>query len=395
MVHPELRHGWPVILACFFVAVHAWTYGFYGLSAYVAAFQLERGWSSTLTAGATSAFYLLGAVLLARAPMLVQRLGPRAVLLAGCGALSLGGIIAANAQAPWHLVAGFLVLGAGWACTSVAALSTVIGLWFDARRGLAMSLALNGASVAGFTLAPALVFLADRHGIAWAGTTIALAMLALVIPLVLVGLARPQHAFVAAPVVASETDLTSQRAALRSPRFWWIAAPFGLVIMAQVGLVVHLVSILMPTLGADGAGVALGIVAICAVVGRLALGAVVDRVDQRRAGAAGVAVQMAGMALLLALPAQVWALYLACVLFGLTVGNNITLPPLLLQRAFTRGSFGLVVGLYSALAQIAYAATPGGFGALHDFTGGYPAVIAAAMAMQGVGAVLLLGGGKR
>ena len=46
MPHPELRHGWPVILACFLVAVHAWTYGFYGLSAYVIAFQAERGWSS-------------------------------------------------------------------------------------------------------------------------------------------------------------------------------------------------------------------------------------------------------------------------------------------------------------------------------------------------------------
>jgi hypothetical protein len=35
---------------------------------------------------------------------------------------------------------------------------------------MAMSLALNGASAAGFTLAPALVWLSDRHGIAWAGT---------------------------------------------------------------------------------------------------------------------------------------------------------------------------------------------------------------------------------
>ena len=50
--HPELRHGWPVILAFFFVAVRAWTYG---LSAYVAAFQLERGQSSALTSCATCA----------------------------------------------------------------------------------------------------------------------------------------------------------------------------------------------------------------------------------------------------------------------------------------------------------------------------------------------------
>ena len=166
----ELRRHWPVIAACFLVAIHAWTYGFYGLSAYVAAFQREQGWSNAMTSGATSAFYLVGAVALARAPLWVQRFGPRTILLGGCAALSLGATIAANATAPWHLVLGFLILALGWACTSVPALSTVIALWFDARRGMAMSLALNGASAAGFTLAPALVWLSDRHGIAWAGT---------------------------------------------------------------------------------------------------------------------------------------------------------------------------------------------------------------------------------
>ena len=389
--HPELRHGWPIILACFFVAVHAWTFGFYGLSAYVAALQLERGWSTALTSGATSAFYLFGAVVLARAPSLVQRIGPRTVLIGGCLALSLGATIAAHATAPWHLVAGFLVLGAGWGCTSVAAIAAVIGLWFEARRGLAMSLALNGASAAGFTLAPALVWLADQNGLAFAGTTLALGMLLLLIPLIMLGLARPRPPMVALPA-PDAASVTTQRAALGNARFWWIAAPFALIIMAQVGLVVHLVSFLLPPLGARGAAAALGIVAICAVLGRLALGTIIDRIDQRRAGAIGAAVQITGLALMLAMPNNNAALYLGCVLFGLTVGNNITLPPLMLQIAFTRASFGLVVGLYSALAQLGYAITPGLFGLLHDLAGGYAPVLALAMAMQATGACFLLAG---
>jgi len=389
-MHPELRRSWPVILACFFVAVHAWTYGFYGLSAYVAALQVEQGWSTTLTSGATSAFYLFSALLLARAPMLVQRFGPRTVLVGGCTAVSLGATVAAHATSLWQLVAGFLLLGVGWACTSVAALSAVIALWFDQRRGQAMSLALNGASAAGFTLAPALVWLADRHGIAFAGTSIALGMLAFVVPLVVLGLAGPRPIHAPAPPGAGAPELSSQAAALRSARFWWIAAPFALVIMAQVGLVVHLVSFLLPPLGARGAGIALALVAACAVVGRLALGTVVDRIDQRRAGAIGVAVQIGGLILFIALPSQGWALYLGCVLFGLSVGNNITLPPLLLQHAFGRATFGLVVGLYSAIAQLGYAVTPGLLGIVHDATGGYAAVFVLAIAMQATGALLLL-----
>jgi predicted MFS family arabinose efflux permease len=169
-----------------------------------------------------------------------------------------------------------------------------------------------------------------------------------------------------------------------------VALPFGLIVTVQVGLMVHLVSLLLPPLGAAGAGLALAVVAGCAVVGRVALGMVVDRVDQRRAGAAGAAVQMAGMALLFAVPAEAWALYLGCVLFGLWVGNNITLPPLLLQRAFGRDSFGGVVGLYSALVQLGYTVTPGVFGVVHDLAGGYGPVLLIVLAAQGIGAALLL-----
>jgi predicted MFS family arabinose efflux permease len=379
-----------VVLACFLVAVHAWTYGFYGLSAYVAAFQRERGWSSAMTSGATAAFYLVGALVLARAPGLVQRWGPRAVLLGGCMALSLGATIAANATAPWQLVAGFLVLAVGWGCTSVPAISTIVALWFDARRGMAMSLALNGASAAGFTLAPALVWLSDRHGIAWAGTTLGLGMLVPLVPLVLLALARPHPPPPVVPQASEGAELASQAAALRSRRFWTTAFPFGVIVMTQVGMMVHLVSLLLPPLRAEGAAIAMALVAACAVAGRVALGMVADRIDLRRAGAAGTGLQMAGLGLMLALPAQPWALYLGCVMFGLWVGNNITLPPLLFQRDFSRASFGLVVGLYSALAQLGYAVVPGVFGLVHDASGGYGAVLALAIALQGTGALVLL-----
>jgi MFS family permease len=386
----ELRRHWPVILACFLVAIHAWTYGFYGLSAFVAAFQRERGWSNAMTSGATSAFYLVGAIALARAPLWVQRFGPRTVLLGGSAALSLGATIAANATAPWQLVLGFLVLALGWACTSVPALSTVISLWFDTRRGAAMSLALNGASAAGFTLAPALVWLSDRHGIALAGTALALGALAIVVPVVLLALARPIPRLAPPPPATPGTDLATQRDALRSLRFWAIALPFALIVMAQVGLMVHLVTFLLPTLSAAGAGLAMGLVAACAVIGRVALGTIIDRLDHRRASAAGTAVQIAGLALMAALPAEPWALYTGSVLFGLSVGNNITLPPLQLQRSFTRASFALVVGLYSAIAQLGYAITPGLLGLIHDTLGGYRPVLLAVIAMQATGALILL-----
>ena len=44
----------------------------------------------------------------------------------------------------------------GWAFTTVTAIATTLSYWFERRRGFALTLALNGASAGGFTIAPLL-----------------------------------------------------------------------------------------------------------------------------------------------------------------------------------------------------------------------------------------------
>ena len=44
-------------------------------------------------------------------------------------------------------------------------------------------------------------------------------------------------------------------------------------------------------------------------------------------------------------------LFLACVVFGLSAGNLITLPALVIQREFEAASFGMLVGLSWAISQ--------------------------------------------
>jgi hypothetical protein len=47
---------------------------------------------------------------------------------------------------PWQLYAVYLILAVGVVALHTGAISNVVGLWFDRRRGLAISLALSGAS---------------------------------------------------------------------------------------------------------------------------------------------------------------------------------------------------------------------------------------------------------
>ena len=380
-----MRAGWPVVMACFVTAVIGWGFGLYGQSVYVADLHATRGWSTALVSSASTVTYLAGAGMIVFTPRVAELLGPRIMLIAGAVIISAGAAIEALASAPWQVFLGAVVVAWGWGWTSITAIATTLAQWFDARRGLAISLALNGASVGGFTVAPLLVMLAPSVGLGVAVPAVAAGLLALQVPMVLWATGRPR----ATPASVSRTVVSDGRlevhtraAALRTARFWHVCAPFALALMAQVAMLVHLVAYEIPLLGAAEAGVAIGLVSAMAVVGRLTMGALLARLDLRFAAAASILSQAAGIMLMWAMPETDWAQYLGCVVFGLSVGNVITLPSLIVQREFAAASFGLVVGLSTAVGQVAYAFAPGLAGVVHDVTRGYSAVLLLCVAFQ-------------
>lgn len=383
----ELRRFWPAVLACFVAALVAWGFGFYGQSVFVAALQQREGWTAGLVSASTTFYYLFSACLLPLVPRAIHRFGPAPVLGIGGCAMAAGAMLMAASSQPWHMFAASLVLGGGWACTSSTAIATTLALWFDRQRGLAISLAFNGASISGFTVAPALVWLLPRHGLPAATQATAAILLAMLLPVLAFGLWRMTPVR-AAPDRADAPTTTAT--ALRDPHLWSVALPFAIGLVAQVGFIVHQVAFLLPALGADGAGLALVATAASAVVGRLALGLVIDRANQRSSAAACFALQAAGLALMVALPETTWTLFTGCTAFGLALGNVITLPSLIIQREFPSTSFGLLVGLSTAIGQVAYAFAPALIGIVHDMAGGYRPGVALCAALQVLACVLLL-----
>jgi cyanate permease len=183
----------------------------------------------------------------------------------------------------------------------------------------------------------------------------------------------------------------SRRALLRQRRFLTMSSAFALGLFSQVGLVPHLVSLLVPVLGEHGAAGAMSLITVCAVVGRLALGTVIDRADRRLAAAANFAMQAAGFSLLL-FGTSATPVLLGCVLFGLGLGNLISLPPLIAEREFAPVDLGRVVALAIAVNQAFFSIAPGVFGALHDLAGSYAAPLAMAIALHLAAAALVLMG---
>jgi MFS family permease len=382
----ELRQGWPAILACFATALFAWGFGLYGQSVLLAGLQASRGWPTALISTATTFYYLAGAALIVLAPWAMVRLGPRRMLLGGALLLGLGATVTANATAPWHMFAGALLMAAGWAGSSSTAIATTLALWFDRKRGLAISLALNGASASGFTVGPLLVAAQEAIGLDRAVPLVAGLMFVVLVPLALWGTSRP----IRAGGRVAGGGQAGAREMLGDPRFWHVAGPFAIGLVAQVAMLVHLVALLLPRLGVSGAGLGLALVSLMAMLGRVVAGLVVDRMNLRVFSGACFASQAAAVMLMAVLPEAGWAQIAGCVGFGLSVGNVITLPSLLIQREFAPARFGALVGLSTAIGQVAYAFAPALAGVVHDLASGYTPVLLICAALQLLAAVAVL-----
>jgi cyanate permease len=85
----------------------------------------------------------------------------------------------------------------------------------------------------------------------------------------------------------------------------------------------------------------------------------------------------------------IW-LFAGCALFGLSAGNLLTLPALVIQREFDGASFGMLVGLSWATSQFTYSFGPGLLGVVRDLSGSYTIPLALCIGLELAAALLIL-----
>jgi hypothetical protein len=156
-------------------------------------------------------------------------------------------------------------MAVGWAALTIAAITNILGQWFVQKRGLAISLALNGASAGGIIIAPLLVWLTGRLGFEAAMKAFALLTLPVLGVTIICLIGKPPVHRSPEPVRKGGSSGITRRAVLSTLQFWTIAAPFALGLTAQVGFIVHQVAYLNPFLGRDGAAAAVAVTVIGSV----------------------------------------------------------------------------------------------------------------------------------
>jgi MFS family permease len=399
----RLYHGWLVVALAFLVALFSWGLGFYGLGIYLVELRARFGWSTADIATAITVYYILGAALI------FLFVGPafdryRVRRVVAVGSLALAGSVAALplAYELWHVHVIFALMSIGWATMSNAAINIMVAPWFDRRRGFAVSLALNGASAGGLVMAPLLVFLIDRFGFAAALRLVGALALVILLPLLALiarekrpdehdredaaavsGVAR------AAGQPAQSAPPFSARKILLDAKFITISVPFALGLIAQVGFLTHQVAFLTPVSGTVTAAWIVSLTTIAAIAGRLGTGLFVDRVDRRVVSCGNFLVQVLAMTILIS-TTSVPLLVAGCALFGLALGNVISLPGLIVQQEFPGRDFARIVSMVMAINQFAFAFGPALLGRLQQPDGSYARALFACLVMEVVAAAIVL-----
>ncbi len=385
--------GWRVVAVLFLLQITIFGFGLYGHGIYVAQFHRLNGWPVGTIGAGTTLCLVLGNILSMFVSELLRWIGPRALVLTGIAALASSLTLLASAESILQLYAGFVVFAMAWVGLGTITAAAIVGAWFDRKRGLAISLTFTGASVSGILLAPGLVLLIEAFGFRHALGMAAAALVIVLVPVVIAFIRFPPARDHAAQDLDSTSAMLSRSALLRDTTFWSITAPFSMALVVQVGFIVHQISILTPLIGFQAAGGAVSVTTAMALTGRLCLSVVADRVRPRWAAAASIVSQAVAL-LVIASSANLTALFVACAVFGFSIGNLVTLPVLVTQREFASRDFGVVLGLGMGIAGIVNSFGPAAMGLMRDLTGGYATPIFIGVAMQMVAAIAVLLGNR-
>jgi MFS family permease len=377
----------------------------------------EFGWERGLTAGAFSFGFLVSALLSPGVGRLMDRRGPRVVIEMGVGCMAAGLLLAPLVRQPWHLYATLGVLvGGGTNCLGYTGQSLYLPNWFVRRRGLAMSIAFSGVGVGAVVVLPwlqALIAHAGWRSACWALGLLALALLA---PLNLLLKRHPEELGLTPDGDSSRPDSATGEStaqvvdaawvaidwtlgrAMRTARFWWIAAGYFCGMFAWYAVQVHQTKYLLDIgVNATHAAWALSGVSLAGIPGQIALGHASDRLGREWVWTVGCL----GFALcylaLLALRHQptLLLLILMVVAQGL-LGYGLTsvigaIPADIFQGPY----YGTILGTLMLVAIAGGAAGPWVTGVLHDATASYTLAFSLAIGCSALSAGAIWRAGPR
>jgi sugar phosphate permease len=360
----------------------------YGLPLYYDSMVREFGWSRTMvTSGNALSKLVVGPVFGFAAGWIVDRFGPRRLMLAGIlmAGGALVGLGTTAAVAAFYFFYFFNALG--YVCGGPLPNQVLLSRWFRESRGQAMGIAYLGIGVGGALVPLLSAWLTSRFG--W---RLSLQLIGVLIVLIAFPLAffvddgSPERA-------APRESGPAPRQVLGSPAFYLLALGSMCSIAAVGGTNQHLKLFLSLDRGftqGDAAAI-ISLVLAVSIVGRLLMGWLADRMPVKHVMLL-IYVLIAGSVPLLLAGTSRTIMYAFAIAFGLGLGGEYMIIPLMAGQLFGVEVLGRVMGIVLTADGVAEATAPMLVGYLRDRSGSYATgfITLVATAIAGALAIALL-----
>ena len=392
--HSELRQHWRLLAsASIGVLFSVLVLPYYTLGTLVVPVTEAMGWTRAQFQAAIFFSASLGALTAPLVGWLADRYGARRLALPAMVGLAAGFFLAATVDGElWVLYSAYAVMAVFGAGTIPVTWTKAITDTFEARRGLALGLALSGTGVCGVLMPQYATYLVENYGWRQAYVGIGLAPLLLGLPLVYWGF-RPQRRSDPSPQVQTPSSahhgLTLASAA-RTRQFWVLLGSVFLVYMAASGIGPNLYPAITDAgLSAAHAASALSAFGGAVVAGRLLVGYLVDKFWAPGVAALTMTLPVVGCWLLID-PQSYAASLSAAILIGLAAGAELDLMSYLVARYFGAQNYATIYSvMYMALA-VCSGGAPILFAAVYDRFLSYDLSFSIALILFALGGLLML-----
>ncbi len=357
-------YGWKIVAALFVILLFSSGFGFYNHAVMLQALIVDKALPITVASTAVSIFFLSSGLIGLAVSSAIEKYDVRYVITAGAAiaAVSLCGI--AYVETPWQLFICYSLFGVGWCASGLLPATTLVTRWFEHKRAVALSVTSTGLSVGGVLITPISALLIEHRGIEFSVAIFAAIYFLGTVPVCWwllkddpgdIGLTADGHKLDPSDIQAVKGQTLAS--AMTGRYFWGLSVAYIFLMLAQVGGIAHHYGIVGTYLSTDQAAIALGVIPVASIIGRLAGGYLLGYFSSKLFSIAMMILQSMSLASL-ASASTVPVFIISLALFGITIGNLLMLQPLLIAETFGRREYSRIYSVSNFMSTLGVAAGP-------------------------------------
>ena len=360
---------------------------FHGFSNFIIPLTNEFNWNRTTISGVFSLARMESGLLGPLEGWLVDRVGPRRLMLVGVPLMGIGYMLMSRVDslAAFFFVYIFAItLGNSLGMSTPMAAS--VANWFNRKRGLAFGIMWSGVGLGGFFV-PAVGWLIAIYGWRIASVVIGVFIIVMGVPIAALMRHRPEpYGYMPDGVEPEESegagtastrrqpDLSQDftaREALMTSSFWYLTLSIAARSLVSGGVGLHLVPYFVD-LGASDvfAATLAGAVGVLSIPGRFGLSAVSDYINRRYVMAASLFLMTIAI-IFMARATSVTQVIPFLVLYAAAQGGISVIPQSLIAEYFGRRAYATIQGFRSTIQMVGIIIGPLISGYVFDTTDSY------------------------